>query len=228
MRGARLQGRKRYSLLHKARDAMRVLVVDDHPILHEVLGAVARAVFREACVRFAKSLEEAFEHAHAEPPDLTLFDLGLPGCAGLDALSAFRTRFPAVRIVVVSATENRASVLRALEMGAVGYVPKTHAPPLIAAALRLVSEGGIYVPPQAINGEPEPERPARAPGFLTERQLDVLRLISKGLANKEIARHLHIARDTVKQHAKALYTALGITRRSQAANAAEPRGIKLD
>ena len=207
---------------------MRVLVVDDHPILHEVLGAVARSVFCEAEVRVAKSLEEAFEHAGGEAPDLTLLDLGLPGCVGLDALSAFRGRFPAAPVVVVSATEDRASVVRALGMGAVGYVPKTHAPPLIAAALRLVSEGGIYVPPQAINSEPEPEHPARAPVSLTERQLDVLRLIAKGLANKEIARHLHIAKDTVKQHAKALYTALGITTRSQAANAAERCGIKLD
>lgn len=207
---------------------MRVLVVDDHPILHEVLGAVARSVFRGADVCFAKSLEEAFEHADGAAPDLTLLDLGLPGCAGLDALCAFRGRFPAARIVVVSATEDRASVMRALGMGAAGYVPKTHAPPLIAAALRVVSEGGTYVPPQAVNGEAQPAHPARPSVGLTERQLDVLRLIAKGLANKEIARHLHIARDTVKQHAKALYSALGITTRSQAANAAERRGIKLD
>lgn len=205
---------------------MRVLVVDDHLILHEVLGAVARSVFRDAQVCFAKSLEEAFERARdGETLDLALLDLGLPGCAGLDALSAFRGRFPAVRTIVVSATEDGASVLRALDMGAVGYVPKTHAPPLIAAALRVVSEGGIYVPPQAINGHADG---CEAPLVLTERQLDVLRLIAKGMANKEIARHLHIAKDTVKQHAKAVYAALGIATRSQAAQAAERRGIKLD
>lgn len=208
---------------------MKVLVVDDHPILHEVLGAVARSVFRDAQVCFAKSLEEAFERARdGETPDLALLDLGLPGYAGLDALAAFRSSFPAVRTIVVSANEDRTSVLRALEMGAVGYVPKTHAPPLIAAALRLVSEGGIYVPPQAINGHAERHEGAAARLALTERQLDVLRLIVKGMANKEIARHLRIAKDTVKQHAKAVYAVLGIESRSQAARAAERRGIKLD
>jgi DNA-binding NarL/FixJ family response regulator len=206
---------------------MRVLVVDDHPILHEVLGAVARSVFRDANVCFAHNLEQAFERAgDGDKLDLTLLDLGLPGYVGLDALSAFFSKFPAVRTIVVSATEDRASVLRALEMGAVGYVPKTHAPPLMAAALRLVSEGGIYVPPQAINGHAS-ER-SEAPPPLTCRQFDVLRLIVKGMANKEIARVLRIAEDTVKQHAKAVYAALGIATRSQAARAAERRGIKLD
>ena len=205
---------------------MKVLVVDDHPMLHEVLGAVTRSVFREAQVCFANNLEQAFERAReGDAVDLTLLDLGLPGCAGLDALSAFRASFPAVPTVVVSATEDRASVLRALDMGAVGYVPKTHAPPLIAAALRVVSEGGIYVPPQAINGHANGSEP---PLPLTGRQLDVLRLIVKGMANKEIARQLRIAKDTVKQHAKAVYAALGIATRSQAAHAAERRGIRLD
>jgi DNA-binding NarL/FixJ family response regulator len=202
------------------------MVVDDHPILHEVLGAVTLSVFSDAQVCFASSLEQAFERARdGDVVDLTLLDLGLPGCTGLDALLAFRSSFPAVRTVVVSATEDRASVLRALDMGAVGYLPKTHAPPLMAAALRLVSEGGVYVPPQAINGH---ANGSASPLALTGRQLDVLRLIVQGMANKEIARQLRIAKDTVKQHAKAVYSALGIATRSQAARAAERRGIKLD
>jgi len=204
---------------------MEVLIVDDHPILHEVLGAVARSVFRDAQLHFAKNLEEAFECAREGAAiELTLLDLGLPRYTGMEALVAFRRAFPHVRTVVVSATEDRATVLRALELGAVGYVPKTHAPPLIAAALRLVAEGGTYVPPQAIDDGVGREREAQ----LTGRQLDVLRLIAKGMANKEIAQHLRIARDTVKQHAKAVYAALGITARSQALLAAERRGIKLD
>ncbi|MGH8706260.1 MAG: response regulator [Burkholderiales bacterium] len=208
---------------------MKVLIVDDHPILHEVLGAVARSVFRDADISFAKNLEEAFARAReGETLDLVLLDLGLPGCAGLDALAEFRAAFPALRTIVVSATEDRVSVLRALELGAIGYVPKTHAPPLIAAALRLISEGGMYVPPQAIGGDADTRAARDATIPLTGRQLDVLRLIVKGMANKEIAQHLRIAKDTVKQHAKAVYAALGIATRSQAARAAERRGIKLD
>ena len=205
---------------------MRVLIVDDHPILHEVLGAVARSVFPDAAVSFAKTLEEACEQApDFAPRDLVLLDLGLPGCVGLSALETFRSNFPALRVIVVSARDDRTTILCSLELGAVGYVPKTHDTALMAAALRLVSEGGIYVPPQAIENDSH-EADTRAP--LTGRQLDVLRLIARGLANKEIAQELHIAKDTVKQHAKALYSALGIATRSQAARAAERRGIKLD
>lgn len=206
---------------------MRVLVVDDHPLLHEVLGAVTRSVFQGAQVCFAKNLEEAFECAREGAPlDLALLDLGLPRYSGMEALMAFRRSFPQVRTIVVSATEDRASVVRALELGAAGYVPKTHAPPLIAAALRLVSAGGIYVPPQILDSEGQQVNDARL--ALTHRQLDVLRLIVRGMANKEIAKRLLIAKDTVKQHAKAVYMALGIATRSQAAHAAERRGIKLD
>lgn len=198
---------------------MKILLVDDHPMIREVLGAVARDVFPEAAVVHAGTLAEALEVVDA---DLVLLDLGLPGCSSLEALAACREAFPRARIVVVSATEERASIVRALELGAAGYVPKTHAPPLIAAALRLVAEGGTYVPPQALAKEDA------APQALTERQLEVLRLIVRGLPNKEIAQRLRIASDTVKQHAKAVYAALGIGGRGQAARAAERRGIKLD
>ncbi|MGH8667652.1 MAG: response regulator [Burkholderiales bacterium] len=202
---------------------MRVLLVDDHPMIHEVLGAVARGVFPGADVEVASDLAQAIERAGSGAlPDLVLLDLGLPGCSGIDALTTFRNAYPHARVVVVSANEDRASVVGALEAGAAGYVPKTHAPPLVAAALRVVAEGGTYVPPQALQeGE-------CAQHVLTERQLDVLRLMAKGMCNKEIAQRLRIAKDTVKQHAKALYAALGVASRNQAGLAAQRRGIKLD
>jgi DNA-binding NarL/FixJ family response regulator len=202
---------------------MRVLLVDDHPMIQEILGAVVRGVFPEARLDVASRLEQAIElAASGELPDLVLLDLGLPGCTGIEALKTFRKSYPHVRTVVVSANEDRSSVVGALEAGAAGYVPKTHAPPLIAAALRVVAEGGTYVPPQALgDGECEQQD-------LTERQLDVLRLLAKGMCNKEIAQRLRIAKDTVKQHAKAVYAALGVESRNKAGIAAQRRGIKLD
>jgi two-component system, NarL family, nitrate/nitrite response regulator NarL len=201
---------------------VNILIVDDHPMIHEVLGAVARVAFDQATVLSASSLEHAIQLAHAAGRiDLVLLDLGLPGCNGIEALTEFRRRFPQPKLVIVSATEDRASVLTALQAGACGYIPKTYTPPLIAAALRVVAEGGTHVPPQAL-------REDGASGGLTVRQLDVLRLIAKGLGNKEIARRLRIARNTVKQHAKAVYSVLGIAERGQAARAAERHGIKLD
>jgi DNA-binding NarL/FixJ family response regulator len=202
---------------------MRVLLVDDHPMIHEVLGAVVRGVFAQASLELSCTLEQAIARAgEGEPPDLVLLDLGLPGCFGIEALIRFRKAHPEVRVVVVSANEDRSSVVGALEAGAAGYVPKTHAPPLIAAALRVVAEGGTYLPPQALgDGDCEQHE-------LTERQLDVLRLLAKGMCNKEIAQRLRIAKDTVKQHAKAVYAALGVESRNKAGIAAQRRGIKLD
>jgi DNA-binding NarL/FixJ family response regulator len=204
---------------------MRVLLVDDHPMIQEILGAVARKVFGEVRVDVAGDVERAIEQAReGDPPDLVLLDLGLPGCTGIDALTRFRKACPQPRIVVVSANEDRGSVVGALEAGAAGFVPKTHAPPLIAAALRLVAEGGTYVPPQALRDDS-----GAGPGSeLTDRQLEVLRLLAKGMGNKEIAQRLRIAKDTVKQHAKAVYAALGVDRRNEAGAAAQRRGIKLD
>jgi DNA-binding NarL/FixJ family response regulator len=211
-----------------AQDPMTLLLVDDHPLLHEVLAAVARRVYPEATILFATSLTEALEQAReTRELNLVLLDLGLPGCARLEALSAFRKAFPELRVVVVSATEDPASIIHALNAGAAGYVPKTHPPALMVAALKVVAEGGTYVPPHALQHD-EPPRVLGEQRSLTKRQVDVLRLLAKGLANKQIARHLRIARDTVKQHVGAVCRALGVTNRAEAARAAERRGIKLD
>jgi len=207
-----------------------ILIVDDHPLLLEILGVVARNVFTDARIRTAQSCEEALEAARsADSPDLVLLDLGLPGCAGITALERLREVQPSTRVVVVSSSEERELILAALEAGAAGYIPKTSKPDVFTAALRLVAAGGIYVPPQALRAEVPASvvyQPRKTE--LTERQREVLRLIAKGLGNKEIARSLHIAKDTVKQHAKAVYAALGVAGRAQAARAAETRGIKLD
>jgi DNA-binding NarL/FixJ family response regulator len=208
-----------------------VLIVDDHPLLLEILGAVARNVFPDARIRTAENCEEALEAVHSDhdAPDLVLLDLGLPGCAGITALERLREAQPSTRVVVVSSSEERELILAALEAGAAGYIPKTSRPEVFTAALRLVAAGGIYVPPQALRAEiPAAVVYQSRKTELTERQRDVLRLIAKGMGNKEIARSLRIAKDTVKQHAKAVYAALGVAGRAQAARAAETRGIKLD
>jgi len=170
-----------------------VLVVDDHPMVVEVLNAIVRAVFPGALLGMATGLDEALAAARTAPePDLVLLDLGLPGCSGISALVRLREAAPALRVVVVSAVESRRVVLAALAAGAAGYIPKTLQPPLVAAALRLVAAGGTYVPLECIEPETqiEPERPQVA---LTARQRDVLRLIVKGFANKEIAAPAHRA-----------------------------------
>jgi len=127
---------------------MRVLLVDDHPMIQEILGAVVRGVFPEARLDVASRLDQAIDlAASGELPDLVLLDLGLPGCTGIEALKTFRKSYPNARTVVVSANEDHGWVMGALQAGAAGYLPKTHGPPLMAAALRFVAAGGTYVPP---------------------------------------------------------------------------------
>ena len=198
-----------------------IAIVDDHPMVLMVMTTIAQSVFPDASIVGLDCFVELQKLVSGgNALDLALLDLGLPGCAGISALTHFRAIAPEVGTVVISANEDSAVVRAALDAGARGYIPKTAKPPVVASALRLVASGGIYVPPQAL-AETSHAAELKA---LTDRQQDVLRLIAQGLANKEIAKKLSIAEDTVKQHAKAVYAALGITSRSQAVRF----GIKLD
>ncbi|HVJ11632.1 MAG TPA: response regulator transcription factor, partial [Burkholderiales bacterium] len=155
-------------------------------------------------------------------PDLVLLDLGLPGCEGLEAVSRFRSKFPSVPLVVLSGTCDRASIIGAFDAGAIGYIPKTSKPDVMIAALKLVAAGGTYVPPEALEGAME-----RPDLDLTRRQKDVLRLILKGYNNQRIATELAISPATVKQHAHAIFTALGVSTRAEAVIAAARLGLSL-
>ena len=207
---------------------MDVLLVDDHPTVLETLGAVIRHAFGDCHVRTASTLPEALEQARqAEHLDLVLLDLGLPGCTGIDSLTRFRAEFPSLRVLVVSADDPPERVTAALEAGAAGYVPKRFPPPAIAAAIRLVAEGGRYIPPGAVI----PLRAAPAAHSvlgLSEREYAVLRLVAQGLNNRDIARRLNIAEGTVKPHLQNLFRALGASSRVEALVLAARRGFRLD
>jgi DNA-binding NarL/FixJ family response regulator len=133
---------------------MQVLVVDDHPLIQEILPAVLRKAFGEVEVVAANDLESAFQRlAHHQAPDLALLDLGLPGHAGLDTLRRFRWKFSSVPVVVVSSIDDPASIRAAQGMGAVGYIPKTSNSVQMVAALKQIGAGGTYFPQP---GMPEP------------------------------------------------------------------------
>lgn len=210
---------------------MRALVIDDHPLVHEIMPAVLRKALGEVAVATEATLEAGLSRAAGSvQPDLVLLDLGLPGCDGLDAVSRFRGKFPKLPLVVLSGTCDRSSILAALEAGAVGYIPKTSKPDVMIAALKVVAAGGIYVPPEALEEPVEKvatRRRRAAELDLTERQKDVLRLILKGYNNERIAAELAIAPNTVKQHAHAVFTALGVSSRAEAMIAAARLGLSL-
>jgi DNA-binding NarL/FixJ family response regulator len=209
---------------------MDVLLVDDHPILHETLRAVVASIAPEAKFHSATDLGGGVSTARQlKDLQLVLLDLLLPGCTGIDALLQFRKMQPRTRVVVISATEDADSVRAALDAGAVGYLPKTSTPKTIAEALRTVLDGGSYVPPQALGAVPQVKAPLTLADLgITERQADVLKLVTKGLSNSEIARELNIAENTVKQHAHAAYRALGVSSRTAAIVALAKMGIRND
>jgi DNA-binding NarL/FixJ family response regulator len=139
---------------------MNVLIVDDHPTMLEYLtGAVTRA-FEGARVWTASDLERALNAVRGQLPDLILLDLGLPGCSGIDSLLRFREAYAEARIVVVSTVDDANTIRSALAAGAAGYIPKSGNVRLLMGALRLVAEGGTYIPPQAL-GDVFGKAPAR-------------------------------------------------------------------
>jgi DNA-binding NarL/FixJ family response regulator len=129
---------------------MRVLIVDDDTLIHEVLAAVVRRAFPGWDIAYATDLEQAFRHvAHQGEPDLTLLDLSLPGQSGLDALRRFRGKFPDMPVVIVSASEDPKSIRAALNAGAAGYIPKVLSAHEMLAAFKVIADGDVFVPPQA-------------------------------------------------------------------------------
>jgi DNA-binding NarL/FixJ family response regulator len=213
---------------------MRVLLVDDHPLIQEAVGNVLRRLDSQVEVDLASDCESGLRMAaNGVEPDLLLLDLNLPGLSGIAALKTWRTRFPAVPVIVLSATSDQQTVLAALGAGASGFIPKSSSNEVMLAAVRLVHEGGKYVPPEVLSptGRIESAQLARRDALSTERlgltarQLDVLRLIAGGAPNKVICRQLGLAERTVKTHITATLRALNVTSRTQAAIAAAKLGI---
>jgi len=218
---------------------VRILVVDDHPLMADAITLSLTTLDQRAEVKAAHDLASAFHQAAKAPEfDLVMLDLGLPGCSALQALERFRERFPALPVVVVSASSDTSSITAALDLGAMGFIPKTSPRDVLLNAVRLVVSGGIYVPPEALKArgaEPTPPAPERASGErrisdlgLTDRQSEVLSLLLKGLPNKLIARKLDISENTTKIHVSAVLHALGVATRTQALIAASRLGLRLD
>jgi DNA-binding NarL/FixJ family response regulator len=208
---------------------LKILVIDDHPLVSDALRHLAHRLDPEATVLAAPRCDAGFDIATAQPDlDLVLLDLHLPGLSGVPALKEWRRRFPSVPVVVVSASEEQTAVLAAMAAGAAGFIPKSSSSDIMLSALKLVLSGGRYVPAQAIEGAGRGGKAARVSVEslgLTQRQLEVLRLLAQGKPNKLICRELGLAERTVKAHISAVFRALKVTSRTQAALAAARLGL---
>jgi DNA-binding NarL/FixJ family response regulator len=203
---------------------MKILVVDDHVLIREALRGVLRELDTDAAVLEAADYRHGLALIEQDGGvALVLLDLNLPDRDGFAALADLRERHPAVAVVVLSGFHSRDNVLRALDLGAMGFIPKSAPREVMLAALRLVLSGGVYVPPEALAGrEPQPvqaaetRRVAPADLGLTRRQLDVLTLMMQGKSNKAICRLLDMAEPTVKNHVTAILKALDVANRTEA------------
>jgi DNA-binding NarL/FixJ family response regulator len=222
---------------------MKILVVDDHVLIRESLRGVLKELKPEAAIFDALDSQEAMDLV-AKHPDLglILLDLNLPNRDGFLVLTELRERYPTIPVVVLSGFHDRSNVVRALELGASGFIPKTAKREVLIGALSLVLSGSIYVPPEILirqeptaSGQQGPQqhdakiRPKSSPRDLglTDRQVDVLALMMQGKSNKAIGRVLDLAEPTVRNHVTAVLKALNVTNRTEAVIAAAALGWDL-
>ena len=224
---------------------MKVLLIDDHPLILSALQSVIEGMGNDVTVVGVGSARAARETLQADAEfDLVLLDLHLGDADGFDLLTELRSAYPAVPVVVVSASDRTSDVIRAVDAGAMGFVPKRASTETLHEALNMVMSGGIYVPPMTMGSEPSVpasklegdtvpsvlrvvREQAQDSGFptgavrrselgLTPRQTEVLGLLLKGQPNKLIARELNLSVETVKDHVAAVLRTLGVSSRTQA------------
>ncbi len=208
---------------------MNALLVDDHALFRDALLSWLAERLPAVQWQVAGSLAQALDclAATATPPDLVLLDLQLPDSQGLDTLRAVLRHRPSLRVMVISAEAGRDLVLGAIDHGARGFVPKRADGDLMAAAMRSVLAGGVYLPAIATLDEAAPPADEAVTGDagLSPRQLEVLRLVKDGLSNKAIMRALDMSESTVKTHLRAIFLRLGVDNRTQAAAASRRLGL---
>lgn len=210
---------------------MKALLIDDHPLFREGLALLMNQAFEGVHCLQAATLAETLALGAQHPDlDLLLMDLHLPDSAGAAGVARLREALPGPMLIVLSADDAPATVLAAIDAGAQGFIPKTAQPGLMCDALALVLAGGIYLPPTVAQdtpasvGEPTQEL-ARLE--ISDRQLDVLRLLIQGRSNKLIGRELDLAESTVKTHLAAVFRKLGVSTRTQAVLKAARLGLRV-
>ena len=211
---------------------MKILIVDDHPLIQEALQHVLAALDPALEIIQAQDASEAHAALSREPDtDLILLDLALPDSDGFELLGDLRREWPGMPVLVLSATHDRSTVEHALDLGAMGFIPKTANTRVLLEALRLVLSGGVYLPSESgrANGGIRPRAVTRPDQLgLTLRQADVLKLLVQGKPNKLICRDLRLSEGTVKVHVSAILRALNVRTRTQVVIELARRGVRLD
>jgi len=208
--------------------SIRVLIVDDHSVVRQGLQMFLSLDPDIEVVGEADNGEEALHRARELQPDVILMDLLMPKMDGITAITAIRRELPDIEIIALTSVLEDASVVGAVKAGAMGYLLKDTQADELCRAIKAAANGQVQLSPQAAARLVREVKLPSTPESLTERETDVLRLIGKGLSNKEIAHELNIGEKTVKTHVSSVLSKLGVMSRTQAALHAVKIGLVSD
>ena len=208
---------------------IRIMITDDHPVVREGLSAMLSREQDFEVVGEAVNGREAIEKARNLKPDVVLMDLRMPEVDGVEAMRQIRVNNPDIKFIVLTTYDNDEYIFRGIEAGARAYLLKDSPREEMFRAIRVVSEGGSLIEP-AVAGKvldrfAELSRQVQVPATLSEREVEVLRLIAKGISNKIIATSLSISESTVKTHVQSIFNKLEVNDRTEAVTEAIKKGI---
>ena len=217
---------------------MQFLIVDDHSIVTMALGMLLKDFDgQDNTVYTANSKDEALALAdqYGDTADLMILDLSMPGVEGTSLMETIVERHPTMKILVMSGLTDQHSIVKVLQMGAAGFIPKSLDAALLTAAIRFVLNGGVYIPVKllaeaqrtSLLTSRDTQRPNIETVHLTERQKDVLALLAKGAPIKRICKELNLSEGTVKTHVTAIYRAFNATNRTEALLEARRHGFEV-
>ncbi len=213
---------------------IKVLMVDDHVLFRDGMRYVLQQLADEVEVIDSGNFVDGMNQAANNPDiDLALLDLNMPGSDGVKSILEFHESNPAIPLVVVSGSDHRDDIEKVMEYGAMGFISKLSSSKNMLAALRMVLDGGVYLPPQLLQqamagldqGSPDKRTVRSNKNWLTTRQMQTLQLLAEGLSNKEISERLNLAEGTVKIHTAAVYQALRVNSRLEAVSTARRLGF---
>jgi DNA-binding NarL/FixJ family response regulator len=198
---------------------LRIVVADDHALVRGGLTLLIEIAKPGAEVFEANSLDKVSEHLSQSTIDLMLLDLMMPGMDGIHGIESLSNNWPGIPIIIVSVTEDAHTISQSISAGAMGYIPKTSEPNVTIGAIRLVLDGGVYIPPHVLNqgaSQNDDGNAKRGDGILSRRQLEVLKLIQSGKSNKDIGAELGLSTGTIKMHVSGIFKKLKVSNRTEA------------
>jgi DNA-binding NarL/FixJ family response regulator len=211
---------------------MKLILADDHTLFRNGLALLLKAHCTPCEIWEGDGLDAALAEAQAHPDaEVALLDLNMPGMDGMQGIHRFKALLPELPLIILTGADTPQQIQEVLAAGASGFIPKSSTPAVMLSAIQLVLSGGTYVPPQVLAGTPAVHSRVSlsvrecAQTQLTERQMQVLRLLAAGKPNKTICRELDIEEGTVKAHIATIFRVLDVANRTEAASVARETGL---